>query len=127
MGDRCSGHLTSQLTASVNHQVWESLSHNHPAEPINPELRERNIKEHYFNATSFGVIFYVAVTGHWLSDGTVQKAQLAHGRTRPVSVSSKGNPMTLSYFLWFLGWVSLSGFCPSPLCNGQAETLARGA
>lgn len=42
-----------------------------------------------------------------------------------MSVSSKLNPMTLSYFLWCR--VGFSGFCPSPLCNGQAETLARGA
>lgn len=34
MTERCPGHLTSQLTASIKHQVWERLSHNHPTEPI---------------------------------------------------------------------------------------------
>lgn len=41
-------HLTSQLTASINHQVWESLSHNHPAEPINPRTEREEYKGSLF-------------------------------------------------------------------------------
>lgn len=54
------------------------------------------------------MIFYVAVTGHWLSDVAVQKrlSWFVVG-LGPVSVSSRLNPMVLSYFLWFLGWLSL--------------------